>query len=161
MLRLALKGPGRIHDLAVFLDYASLPQNDEHGPEYDPQPGQPRSPQDHAAFKRGLLNVNLWYSHQLTCIWLLKWVPERVPNKYMDYMDYTGRLFYPPCISLRASLGPARALGVSYSFRTLWMSVDIRWTPVGSPLDTRCTLDTCWTPAGYPLLLIVFQTLSG
>ena len=34
MLRLALKGPGRIHDLAVFLDYSSLPQNGELGPKH-------------------------------------------------------------------------------------------------------------------------------
>jgi hypothetical protein len=84
MLRLALKGPGRITDLAVFLDYCSMPQHGEHGPEYDPQPGQQRSPQEQATFKCGLRNVNLWYSHQLTSVWLLKWVPDRVTHKYMD-----------------------------------------------------------------------------
>ena len=83
-LRLAVKGLGSIHDLAVFVDYMSLPQNAEVGASTDPQPGQARSPEEHARFKRGLLNVNLWYAHQSSCVWLLKWSPERISHKYMD-----------------------------------------------------------------------------
>jgi len=82
-LRLAVEILG-IHDLAVFVDYGSLPQNAELGPSTDPQPGQERSPEEHARFKRGLHDVNLWYAHQLSSVWLLKWTLERVTNKYMD-----------------------------------------------------------------------------
>ena len=28
--------------------------------------------------------MTLWYAHQLSSVWLLKWTPERVTNKYMD-----------------------------------------------------------------------------
>ena len=28
--------------------------------------------------------MNLWYAHQSSAVWLLKWSPERITHKYMD-----------------------------------------------------------------------------
>ena len=52
-----------LEDLAIFLDFGSLPQ-------------KPRSPEDQDRFDRGLKAVNLWYGHMLTCVWLLTRVLE-------------------------------------------------------------------------------------
>jgi hypothetical protein len=67
--RLKCMGQAKIQDLAIFLDYMSLYQ-------------QPRTPEQQAAFDRGLANVNLWYTHQDTVVWLQTWLPARVQNKY-------------------------------------------------------------------------------
>lgn len=83
-LRMAEKGEARIDDLAIFLDYLSLPQDAESGDEANPVPGEVRSPDDMLVFQRGLGNVNLWYSHQDVVVWLLRWVPERIEHAYAD-----------------------------------------------------------------------------
>lgn len=52
-------------DMAVFWDYGSLYQND-------------RSEEELASFMHGLKSVNLWYSHQMTTVWMLTRVPKGV-----------------------------------------------------------------------------------
>mmetsp|Transcript_33628 Transcript_33628/g.73187 ORF Transcript_33628/g.73187 Transcript_33628/m.73187 type:complete len:527 (-) Transcript_33628:126-1706(-) len=79
-LRLALEGPGSVHDLAIFLDYMSLPQNGEAPPLEDPQPGESRSPTEMTIFSEALRSVNLWYAHQHTTVWMLKWTPPGMPE---------------------------------------------------------------------------------
>mmetsp|Transcript_125522 Transcript_125522/g.390738 ORF Transcript_125522/g.390738 Transcript_125522/m.390738 type:complete len:338 (+) Transcript_125522:62-1075(+) len=86
-LRLGLRGPGRVQDLALFIDYMSLPQHGETGddpakPEKDPL--LDRTPDEAAIFKKGLGMVNITYANQQVEVWLLKWVPESEPRKYMD-----------------------------------------------------------------------------
>lgn len=56
--------------IAIFIDWCSLYQNE-------------RSDQELTVFVRALANVNLWYSHQLTWVWLL----TRVPDGVRPYMD--------------------------------------------------------------------------
>jgi hypothetical protein len=70
-LRLQSKGQLRVLDLAIFLDFLSMPQ-----PE--------RNPDEQASFLRALAQVNLWYAHQDTVVWLQTWVPDHVKNKYMQ-----------------------------------------------------------------------------
>merc|ERR1712136_266467 len=53
-------------DIGMFWDYASLYQ------------GEDRSQEEKESFQRGLLNVNLWYGHQLTTVWMLTRVPDGV-----------------------------------------------------------------------------------
>jgi len=53
-------------DIGMFWDYASLYQ------------GEDRSQEEKESFQRGLQNVNLWYGHQLTTVWMLTRVPDGV-----------------------------------------------------------------------------------
>mmetsp|Transcript_85337 Transcript_85337/g.198403 ORF Transcript_85337/g.198403 Transcript_85337/m.198403 type:complete len:646 (+) Transcript_85337:57-1994(+) len=54
---------GAINDFAIFLDWCSLFQ-------------EPRSPGEAVRFKRSLADVELWYCHSLTWVWMLTKVPE-------------------------------------------------------------------------------------
>jgi len=56
-----------ISDIAIFLDWCSLFQHQGGG-----MSGEQRN-----AFKRGLRNVNLWYAHVETQVWLLTKLPQR------------------------------------------------------------------------------------
>ena len=69
-------------EIGMFWDYASLYQ------------GEDRSQEEIDSFKRGLLNVNLWYGHQLTTVWMLTRVPDGVK-------PYTERGW--PCFERRLS----------------------------------------------------------
>jgi len=69
-------------DMGVFWDYASLYQGDD------------RSEAERASFERGLCNVNLWYGHQLTTVWML----TRVPNGVKPYTE-RGWPYFERCLS--------------------------------------------------------------
>jgi len=56
---------GKKREAAVFLDWCSLPQ-------------EPRSKSDMESFKLSLANINIWYIHQSTVVWMLTQVPEGV-----------------------------------------------------------------------------------
>ena len=83
-LRREVKGAGEVHDLAIFLDYMSLPQKGEKGDPLKPEQGEDRSAKDKEIFDRGLKNVNLWYAHQQTVVWLIKWTPPTMEYAYMS-----------------------------------------------------------------------------
>jgi len=70
--RLSVRGPGHVVDLAIFLDFMSLPQNGEVGDEEDPRPGAERSDEEKAAYAKGKEAVDVWYAHQLTTKWVVK-----------------------------------------------------------------------------------------
>merc|ERR1719482_7616 len=54
----------------------SLPQHGETGPRENPTRGVQRTEEEYVTkFKPGLVNVNLWYAHQRTNVWLLRWTP--------------------------------------------------------------------------------------
>mmetsp|Transcript_60402 Transcript_60402/g.155682 ORF Transcript_60402/g.155682 Transcript_60402/m.155682 type:complete len:528 (+) Transcript_60402:79-1662(+) len=53
-------------NLAIFLDWCSLHQ-------------QPREEEEEACFKRALQNIELWFAHQRSQVWLLTAVPEGLP----------------------------------------------------------------------------------
>ena len=61
-------------DLAVFLDWPSLPQRE-------------RSEEDQARFDRGLGAVNLWYGHGLVEKWLLTALPAGAPAAMKPYAE--------------------------------------------------------------------------
>ena len=63
-LRLKVSGLGRAHNIALFLDYMCLPQHGEAqgGDEAEPQRGEERTAEEDIVFKKGLINVNLWYA---------------------------------------------------------------------------------------------------
>mmetsp|Transcript_10341 Transcript_10341/g.22810 ORF Transcript_10341/g.22810 Transcript_10341/m.22810 type:complete len:505 (-) Transcript_10341:78-1592(-) len=52
-------------DIAIFVDYCSLPQ-------------RPRSPAEEVMYRQALNNIDLWYSHSLVEVWLLTRVPDGV-----------------------------------------------------------------------------------
>jgi hypothetical protein len=68
-LRLGCQGQTRVLDLAIFLDFLSMAQDE-------------RTQEEEVSFKRALADVNLWYAHQDTVVWLQTWLPERVVHKY-------------------------------------------------------------------------------
>jgi len=82
-LRLELEGPGQIQDIALFLDYMSLPQHGEKGDPAYPQRGAKRTELEDQAFSKGLKKVNIPYASQLTETWMMKWVKENDDRKYM------------------------------------------------------------------------------
>jgi len=81
--RLAFKGPAHVFDIAIFLDYMSLPQMKETGPLANPEIGMVRTESESMAFEKALRDINLWYAHQHTTVWMLRWTPPGHP-KYMD-----------------------------------------------------------------------------
>mmetsp|Transcript_116896 Transcript_116896/g.261135 ORF Transcript_116896/g.261135 Transcript_116896/m.261135 type:complete len:751 (-) Transcript_116896:63-2315(-) len=54
-----------VENLAVFIDWCSLPQH-------------PRSSQEDVSFQRALEHVHLWYTHWLTEVWLATGTPKGV-----------------------------------------------------------------------------------
>jgi len=93
-LRLDVTGPARVEDIALFLDYCSLPQNGEKGDPNSPSPGQIRSPEEAQLFKTGLRQVNIPYAHQVIDTWMLQWTPRGMPT----YQE-RGWPFFEECLS--------------------------------------------------------------
>jgi len=83
-LRINLTGPGRVQDVAMFIDFLSLPQQGEEGSVWNPEPGADRTQEERTSFNKGLAEVNVTYAHQQIEVWLLKWVPDTEKRKYMN-----------------------------------------------------------------------------
>jgi len=93
-LRLEVTGPAKVEDIALFLDYCSLPQKGEVGDRNSPSPGEDRTPEEAQSFKKGLQQVNIVYAHQVIDTWMLQWTPKEIPN----YMQ-RGWPFFERCVS--------------------------------------------------------------
>ena len=63
-------------DFAVFLDWVSLHQRDANGK---------RTPKEQAAFRQALSQMNIWYAHQKTLVYLLTQTPPEWPVATVPY----------------------------------------------------------------------------
>merc|ERR1711972_675698 len=75
-------------DMGVFWDWASLFQN---------KGGVPRTQQQQASFNRALFEtMDMWYSHQMTIVYLVTTLPAKYANTIREY-GARGWPFFESC----------------------------------------------------------------
>jgi len=90
-LRLQVKGPGKVQDVALFFDYCSLAQHAEHeqGDMLNPVLGVLRTDTEQKSFSKGLGSVNIPYAHQATEVWMVRYVPRLLTRASYENSGWT------------------------------------------------------------------------